>query len=347
MIDNKIDLESPPTMGEINNNVQPYTLPHAGKATWQLVNTLVPYLALWVLMIVTVKMGYSYWITLGLAVVASALLIRIFIFFHDCCHGSFFSSKKANQIIGFITGTMAFTAFRNWRRAHLLHHATSGNLDHRGTGDVWTLTVDEYYSAPFYKRLGYRIFRNPLFLFGIIPSISFYIGQRIPNPNARKADRRNLWYSNLAIIAIIIVASLTIGLKTYLIIQIPIMSIAATLGIWLFYVQHQFEGVYWAREEDWDPVKAALEGSSYYKLPKVLQWFTGNIGLHHVHHLNSQIPNYYLQQCLNEVEIMQSVRPITIRESLKSLRMRLWDEDRQELVSFRQLKQMPGYSPLN
>jgi omega-6 fatty acid desaturase (delta-12 desaturase) len=311
------------------------------KAIWQLVNTLIPYAILWYLMIRSIQLGYSYWLTLGLAVVASGLMVRIFIFFHDCTHGSFFASRRANKIVGYITGILTFTPYDDWRHTHSVHHATAGDLDRRGVGDVWTMTVDEYLEAPRLQKLAYRLFRHPLITFGLGPSFMFLIVHRFPHKGATKRQRRSVWLTNLALLAIIVVAALTIGLQTYLLIQLPMMIIAGAAGVWLFYIQHQYEKVYWARHEEWDPIQAALEGSSYYKLPKVLQWFTGNIGLHHVHHLRARIPNYNLQECHDNVPVAQAVEPLTIRTSLRSLWLHLWDERNGVLVSFRALKTLP------
>ncbi len=315
-----------------------YAQPDYRKAFIQIFNTFVPYLALWGLMIFTVLHDYSYWITLLLAIPASALLVRIFIFFHDACHGSFFPSRSANRILGNITGLMVFTSFEDWKRTHVIHHSAAGDLDRRGVGDIWTLTVDEYVAAPRWKRFVYRLFRNPLVLFGLIPLNLFLVVQRFPSPGAGKREQYNVLWTNIALASLIIVMSLTIGFQNYIMIQLPIIFIAASAGMWLFYVQHQYEDVYWARHQNWDMNKAGLEGSSYYKLPKVLQWIVGNIGLHHIHHLRANIPNYNLQRCLDEVPILQSVKPLTFMTSLKSLWLRLWDEKRQKLVSFRILK---------
>jgi omega-6 fatty acid desaturase (delta-12 desaturase) len=308
---------------------------------WQLVDTFVPYAALWALMVRTVQLGVSYWITLALAVVAAGFMTRIFIIFHDCGHGSFFASRRANTILGYVCGILTFTPYEDWRHAHGVHHATVGDLDRRGTGDVYVMTVDEYLAAPRLKRIAYRLFRNPLIMFGLGPGAIFLITHRFAHKGAKKHQRYSVYLTNLAIAAIIALASLTIGLRTYVAVQLPIILIGTTVGVWLFYVQHQFEGVYWARHEAWDPMRAALEGASYYKLPKVLQWFTGNIGLHHIHHVRPRIPNYNLQQCYDEVPAMQAVEPLTIRKSLKSLGLHLWDEDQQRLVGFRSLRMRP------
>jgi len=322
--------------------VAKYQQPNLRKAIWQLVNTFVPYIALWVLMVRAVQLGVSYWITLALAVVAAGLLVRIFIFFHDCGHGSFFASRRANTILGYVCGILTFTPYEAWRHTHGMHHATVGDLDRRGKGDVYVMTVDEYLAAPRLKRIAYRLFQNPLLMFGLGSGSVFLIAHRFAHKGAGKRQRYSVYFTNLAIVAIIGVASLTIGFRTYVAVQLPIILIAAAVGVWLFYIQHQFEGVYWARHEEWDPMRAALEGASYYKLPKVLQWFTGNIGLHHIHHVRPRIPNYNLQQCYDEVPAMRAVEPLTIRRSLKSLCFDLWDERQQKLVSFRSLRVLPS-----
>ena len=318
-------------------DVAQYQQPDLRKAVWQLVNTFVPYAALWFLMIRTVQLGVSYWITLALAVVAAGFMARIFIFFHDCGHGSFFASRRANTILGYITGILTFTPYEDWRHSHGIHHATVGDLDRRGTGDVYTMTVEEYLAAPRIKRLAYRVFRHPLVTFGLGPGIIFLITHRFSHKGAGKRQRYSVVLTNLAILAIVAVASVTIGFRTYVLVQLPIILIGATAGVWLFYVQHQFEEVYWARHEAWDPWRAALEGASYYKLPRVLQWFTGNIGLHHIHHVRARIPNYNLQRCYDKVPAMQAVEPLTIRKSLRSPWLDLYDEEQQKLVSFASL----------
>jgi omega-6 fatty acid desaturase (delta-12 desaturase) len=312
------------------------------RAIGQLLNTMIPYAGLWALMIFTVVQGYSYWITLALALGAAVLQVRIFIFFHDCCHNAFFKSKRANRALGIITGIVTFTPFDDWRRAHAVHHATAGNLDRRGVGDVFTMTVDEYLASSRWRRLGYRIFRHPLVLLGVGPIWIFLISQRFAHPGAGRRERNSVLITNVALLTIIAGASLTIGLRTYLLVQLPVVFLAGVMGVWLFYVQHQYENVYWARHDQWDPFRAALEGSSYYRLPKVAQWFTGNIGLHHIHHLRPRIPNYRLQECYDQVPALQQVEPLTFLKSLRSLRLRLWDEQQGKLVSFGSLRARAG-----
>jgi len=315
-----------------------YARADSRKACWQLLDTLLPYAALWALMFYTVQQRYPYWLTLALAAIAAGLLVRVFIIFHDCCHGSFLPSQRANRILGFLSGILIFTPFADWRYAHNVHHATAGDLDRRGTGDIWTMTKEEYLAAPLRKRFGYRTYRNPLILFVPGPVLLFLVFQRFATKGARKQERNGVALTNLAIFLVVIVASLTIGLKSYLMIQLPVIVLAGMFGLWLFYLQHQFENVYWARHEAWDPLRVALEGSSYFKLPKILQWFTGNIGLHQVHHMRPNIPNYNLQRCYDDIALFQTVAPLTLRTSFKPLRLVLFDEAAKKLISFRSLK---------
>ena len=319
---------------ELFEALSPYQQPDLRKAIWQLVNTFVPYLALWIAMVLMLNRGVSYWTVLPLILVAGAFLVRIFIFFHDCCHGSFFASRRANRILGYVTGILTFTPYDEWRHSHARHHATVADLDRRGEGDVWTMTVVEYREAPLMKRLAYRFYRTPIVTFGLGPAFMFLLAHRFASKGAAQRERVSVIVTNLAIAAILVLAGFTIGLRTYLLIQVPIMLVAGALGVWLFYVQHVFEGVYWARHETWDSMRAAMEGSSYYKLPAVLQWVTGNIGFHHIHHIRPRIPNYHLQASYEAIPFLRTVEPVTIRGSLKSLRMNLWDEEYQRMVSF-------------
>jgi omega-6 fatty acid desaturase (delta-12 desaturase) len=308
------------------------------KSLWQLLDTFIPYCVVWALMLHTVQQGYPYWITLALAVVAAGFMVRIFILFHDCCHNSFFASRRANTILGYVSGIVTFTPFEDWRYSHNLHHATAGDLDRRGVGAIQTMTKKEYLAAPTRKRLAYRSYRNPFVLFGPGAALLFLFFQRFSSKGAGKRERNSVVFTNLALLIVIAVASLTIGFQTYVLIQLPVIVIGGALGLWLFYVQHQFESVYWARHESWAPLRVALEGSSYFKLPKILQWFSGNIGLHHIHHVRQNIPNYNLQQCYDDIPAFQAVKPITIRTSFRSLRLGLYDEKQKKMISFRSLK---------
>lgn len=315
-----------------------YESPQRRRSIWQLVNTLVPYFALWFFMVKSLSI--SYWLTLGLAVVAAGLLVRVFIIFHDCGHGAFFKSRKANNFWGFVTGVLTFTPYSYWRHEHACHHASAGDLDNRGVGDVWTLTVREYLKSSRLTRIKYRFARNPICLFIIGPPILFLIVHRLVIGKDAQKNARSIHWTNLSILAMAVAASLTIGVKAYLLIQLPVLAIAASAGVWIFYVQHQFEGVYWERHANWDYVTEALKGSSFYKLPKVFQWFTGNIGFHHIHHLSPRIPNYFLERCYRENPIFQEVKAVTFLSSLKSLTFRLWDEQHNRLVGFGYIKQI-------
>ena len=304
------------------------------KAIWQMVNTLVPYCVLWYLMIRSIQLGYSYTFTLILALPAAAFLVRIFILFHDCVHGSFFRSKSANTFFGTLFGVLVFTPFEDWRFAHLRHHATYANLDARGYGDIWTMTLSEYKNAPKKKRLQYRLYRNPAVLIGLGALFTFLLRNRLPTRKVKRKERMSVIFTNLLIVVVVLVADRFIGWRAYLQIQVSVMCFAGAAGVWLFYVQHQFPGGYWARKNDWEPLQAAMEGSSFYKLPAVLCWFSSNIGYHHVHHLSPRIPNYHLKKCYDAVPALQAKAPLTILKSLSSVRLKVWDEMRQEMVAF-------------
>jgi omega-6 fatty acid desaturase (delta-12 desaturase) len=316
--------------------VAKYQKPSVKRSIWQIVNSLVPYALLWCLMYFL--KGISIWLALPCAILAGGFLVRLFIIFHDCGHGSFFKSRKANDIVGTITGILCFTPYYQWRWEHSLHHATSGDLDRRGTGDIWTLTVQEYLEASRWKRFAYRLARNPFVLFVVAPLFLFVIQQRLPFPKGGLRERYSVYMTNFALIVWCTSLWWVFGWKAYLLLQITVMMVAGSAGVWLFYVQHQFEGVYWERREQWDYAQAALQGSSFYKLPRILQWFSGNIGFHHIHHLSPRIPNYLLEKCHKAEPLFQTVKPVTLSTSLKSFAFRLWDEQRNKLVGFRALK---------
>jgi omega-6 fatty acid desaturase (delta-12 desaturase) len=316
--------------------VAQYQKPSTGRALWQMVNTLGPFVLLWYLMYLSLSV--SWWIIVPLAILAGAFQVRVFIIHHDCGHNSFFKSRKANDILGFVTGVLTFTPYHHWRWEHALHHATSGDLDRRGTGDIWTLTVLEYLEASRWKRFAYRLARNPFVLFVLAPMYVFLVKHRLPKARASRRERRSVYWTNLALLGMAAGLTWAFGLKAYLLIQLTVLIVAGAAGFWLFYVQHQFEDVYWDRGDDWDYTTAALHGSSFYKLPKILQWFSGNIGFHHIHHLSPRIPNYNLERCHRANPLFQSVKPLTLFSSLKSFTYRLWDEQRKKLVGYRHLR---------
>ena len=329
------DLKAQVVQSQWYKALSKYEKPDVRKAVGQLFNTFIPYIALWAVMVCIIRMHLSLWFLVPCVVVAAGLLVRIFIFQHDCGHGSFFASHKANRFVGYICGVLTFTPYDDWRHEHAAHHTTAQDLDRRGIGDIPTLTVEEYLASSPIKQFYYRMFRNPLFLFILGPAIQFVIVHRFPHKRAGTRERMSVLLTDLALVALVGIAAMTIGLQTYLLIQMPIIIIAASMGVWLFYVQHQYEGVYWAPHEDWDPIRAALQGSSYYRLPKILQWFSGNIGLHHIHHLRPRIPNYHLQQCYEDIPELQKAETLTLFQSLKCMHLHLWDEKQQRLVNFR------------
>ena len=309
-----------------------YARPSLRRSISCLLSSVVPYLALLVAMYFALRV--SVLVTLAVGVVAAGFLLRTYIVFHDCAHGSFLPSKRANIWLGTVLGVMVFAPFANWRHNHAVHHATAADLDRRGQGDVPTLTVAEYYARDWRGRLGYRLFRNPLVMFGLGPLFAMVLGPRIVPRSARPRIRRNVHITNLALAAIIATACVLLGWRDFLLIQGPAAMIAGAAGIWLFYVQHQFEDTFWERNTSWTYADAALRGSSYLKLPRVLQFFTGNIGLHHVHHLNARIPNYNLQSAHDENPMFHDVPTLSLWDGLRAVRLKLWDEDARRLVTF-------------
>ncbi len=309
----------------------PYQQADLRRSLWQLATSVVPYLVLWYLMYRS--LAVSYWLTLLLAFPTAGFLMRIFIIFHDCGHGSFFKSQRANNAVGIVTGVLSLTPYYQWRHDHAMHHATSGDLDRRGAGDVWMLTVEEYRAAPTPQKLAYRIFRNPAIMLLLGPFGMFGIAHRFPTGNGGRRERTSVWATDAALLGIAALLCWTIGLRALLLVQLPLMLLAGSLGIWMFYVQHQYPGVCWVRHDRWNYVESALQGSSYYRVPGLINWFTGNIGLHHIHHLNSRIPNYNLAACYKANPMLQ-IAPLTVRASLAALRYRLWDEAGSELVGY-------------
>jgi omega-6 fatty acid desaturase (delta-12 desaturase) len=335
-IHHPIDPSQPSAATDVSqDNVARFQAASPRRARWQVINSFIPYALLWFAMVRS--LAISYWLMLPIAILAAGFLARIFIIFHDCGHASFFTSKRANNTVGAIAGLLLLTPYRHWRWQHALHHGTAGDLDRRGFGDIWTLTVQEYLHSTRWRRLAYRLARNPIVLFVIAPLYVFVVHHRLAESSAPTRERRSVVLTNWALLAIVLAMSVVIGLKAFLLIQLTVSAIAGSLGLWLFYVQHQFDGAYWARSEEWNYTAAALQGSSFYKLPRILQWFTGNIGFHHIHHLNPRIPNYHLQRCHEGDPFFLTIKPVTLLASLKSLTFRLWDEQRQVFVGFRNL----------
>ena len=324
------------SVAEWKKLVEDFQKPNRKAAIWQLVNTLGPLAGVWTALYFVYPISWLF--AIPLAILGGLFLVRAFIIFHDCGHGSFFRSKKANDVLGFITGMLTFTPYHHWKWEHAMHHATTGDLDRRGIGDVWTLTVKEYLASSRTTRINYRLVRNPFILFIFAPLFLFFVLERFPSKKSKPREKRSVMMMNLALLTWGVCMSAIFGFIPWLIIQLVMMSVAGCSGVWLFYVQHQFEDAYWEETKNWDFTTAAMEGSSYYKLPKVLQWFSGNIGFHHIHHLNPRIPNYNLERCHHSDPFFRNAPELNIFTSLRSIKYRLWDEDNGKMISFRDLK---------
>ncbi len=312
-----------------------YTEPKLDRSLIDIGTSVIPYLLL--LTAIFFALRVSVGLALLLAIPAGGFLTRTFIVFHDCAHGSFLRSKRANALLGGVLGLVVWLPFQRWRHEHAVHHATAGDLDRRGVGDIKTLTVAEYVVLPWWGRVAYRLFRNPFVMFGLGWFLVLVLKPRLVGRSARPRIRSSVLRTNLALALIAGGLCLLLGWRDYLLVQGPVLVVAGSVGIWLFYVQHQFEHTYWQPNESWRYDDAALQGSSYLKLPKVLQFFTGNIGLHHVHHLSARIPNYNLQAAHDETSSLQAVPQISLLEGLRATRLKLWDEQQGRLVTFREL----------
>jgi acyl-lipid omega-6 desaturase (Delta-12 desaturase) len=337
-------------VSEIKNKVKELTVycdgfkaPDNKKAAIQVLNTLIPFVSVYGVMLASYE--GMYWLTLLLTPLAAGLLVRLFIIQHDCGHGSFFSSRVWNNRIGRLMSVMTWTPYDFWRKTHNIHHSTSGNLDGRGYGSIETVTVKEYAAMSAKEKFWYRVYRNPFVMLVFGTPYFILIGQRIPSAEpfafvdvVKKVTSKHIWKSvmglNLVLLVLFGGLSLIFGFAAVLLTYIPIVAMTALIGGWLFYIQHQFEDAHWDYAKDWDYHEAAVLGSSYYDLPKVFQWFTGNIGLHHIHHLNAKIPNYRLQECLDGHADLKTLNRITFWESLKYAKLALWDEDQRKMVTF-------------
>jgi len=320
-------------------NLARYRMPSLGRSIVEILITVVPFLALWTSMWAALDIGY--WLSLLLALPAAGFLVRLFMIQHDCGHGAFFRRRVANDWIGRLIGVLTLTPYDFWRRTHAIHHATSGNLERRGIGDVDTLTVNEYLARSKWGRLRYRLYRHPIVMFGLGPAYLFILQYRLPFGLVRAGWKP--WLSTMGTnLAIAILAAAVIwfmGVREFLLVELPITLLGASIGVWLFYVQHQFEDTVWAHDESWNQHEAALHGSSHYELPGILRWFTANIGVHHVHHLCSRIPYYRLPRVLRDHPEFAAAGRLTLIESLKCVRLVLWDESRGRLVSFRDVRE--------
>ncbi|WP_454817438.1 fatty acid desaturase [Labrys neptuniae] len=315
-----------------------YREPATSRSVFEVLVTVIPFIGLWGLM--WLALGIGYWLCLLLAIPTAGFLVRLFMIQHDCGHGAFFRRRATNDWIGRVIGVVTLTPYGFWRRAHATHHAAVGNLEHRGVGDIFTLTTTEYLALNPYSKLGYRLYRNPIVLFGFMPAYLFLLHQRLPFGFMRAGWQP--WFStmgtNAAIATLVVTMLWLVGIKSFLLVEGPVMLIAASIGVWFFYVQHQFEDTQWAHDGDWNVQEAALHGSSYYELPPPLAWFTGNIGVHHVHHLCSRVPFYRLPQVLIDHPALATVGRLTLVQSLHCAGLALWDENQGKLISFRELR---------
>ena len=316
----------------LQRELKQYRTSSAGRSIGQIVTSFIPYVGGLIAMGAIAQV--SYLLSLLLALPTAGFLIRVFIIFHDAGHGSFFRRSRWNRVIGYVAGFLTFTPFRHWTHEHAMHHATAGDLDRRDLGDVWTMTVQEFVTAPRGLRLAYRVFRNPFVLFFLVAPIGFLLNHRFPRKRVDARSLRAIIWTNVGTALFVVAMSLPFGFVSFLVVFTPVFVLASAVGTWLFYVQHQFEGVYWRRHESWDFATAALRGSSYLALPRVLQWFTGNIGFHHIHHLDPRIPNYHLERAHREQPPLREVPVLRIRDSLRCLSVRLYDEASRQMVSF-------------
>ena len=319
-------------------SLAPYEGAHLGRSILGVFTSVVPFLALAVLMYLALDV--SYLLTLALALPASGFLVRTYIVFHDCTHGSYLPTKRANTWLGTALGLLLFATFAAWRHNHAVHHATAGDLDRRGVGDVATKSVAEYEAMTPRGRLGYRLYRNPFVMFGLGPFLGMIVQARLVPRDTRPRIRRAIIATNAALAAIVAALCLLIGWQAYVLLQLPLVLLAGGTGIWLFYVQHQFEDAYWETGEQWSYADAALRGSSYLKLPNVLQFFTGNIGLHHVHHLSARIPNYNLQRAHDANPIFHDVPTLTLADGIRAVRLKLYDEEQRRMVTYAQARRV-------
>ena len=325
-------------IAQLRKHVSPFEKSDLRISIRQMVNTILPFLVAWFLAYQSLRV--SVWLMIPFAMIAAGFVVRMFIIFHDCTHGSFFKNKKANAIVGTITGVLTLFPYEKWKREHAIHHASSGNLDKRGVGDIWVMTIEEYVEASKWTRLQYRLYRHPLVMFGLGPLWLILVTSRFNRKDARKKERMNTHIINVALVILYGLMMFLVGWQAFLLVQGTTMFVAGVLGIWLFYVQHTFEDSYFEDESEWDYVKAAIEGSSYYELPKVLQWVTGNIGFHHVHHLSPRVPNYHLEKAHTSTPPLQRATTIGLFSSLKSLRYKLYDANNKTFVTFREVRHL-------
>jgi omega-6 fatty acid desaturase (delta-12 desaturase) len=329
---------------ELLKKLHTYAVPVTRRSVLQAIVTLGIFATSILLMILLLQHGASPWLVVLISLLTAPIFVRLFIIFHDCCHTSFFKSQRACSLLGHLLGVITLTSYSDWQRTHGIHHGSVANLDKRGMGDVWLMTVAEYNRATSWERLCYRLYRHPLVLFFVSPPFLFFILNRLPSKGFRRKDLLSVLLTDLLIALMVLLFCLTIGWREYLLIMLPMMSAASLMGVWLFYVQHQFRTVYWAHSSDWDRFRAAMDGCSLYMMPAVLRWFTGNIGFHHIHHLAPRIPNYRLKECYDAIPELQQIRPIPFLAGLSNIFLSLWDEGSATLVSFGEARRSPTAS---
>lgn len=325
---------------ELQKALNRYTRPDTWRSLRQTITALAIYISSVALLVVLYRLQAPLWIILTLSLLISPIVVQLFIIFHDCCHTSYFTSRRACFLLGHFLGVLTFTAYYDWQRTHAIHHRFMANLEHRGVGDIWLMTLEEYTNATRWTKYRYRLYRNPFFIFFVSAPFLFLILNRLPAKGFRSRELQSVIFTNIMLVLLLSILAASIGWKLLLLIFLPIMLGASIIGVWLFYVQHQFRKVYWAHNGEWDRYRAAMEGSSFYMMPTVLRWLSGNIGYHHIHHLAPRIPNYRLKECFDAIPQLQDIDPLPWLSGLRNICLSVWDEESGLLISFREAREI-------